>query len=62
MQVQVLYTKPTRSGGRIAHVKAGSLFGDVPCDRNIEPGLAELTTKLYRFQGRLMVTLKVQPQ
>ena len=60
-QVQILQVRVVGKGFRVAHVKAGDLFGDVPCVDGLEPGaMACLKTSLVVVGGRLQASLKAE--
>lgn len=61
MQVDVLAVREVGKGLKIAHVKAGRFFGDVPAARDVEPQQpAFLRITLVAREGRLGASLKVE--
>lgn len=60
MKCEVLAVRETKNGFRIAHIKVGQLYGDVPCDRqfaqakeaNLKPNLR---VRNGRFEAFLLV-------
>lgn len=61
MICEVLGIKQTRTELRIAHVKVGQLFGDVPCDKHfIEAKQANLKPNLRVRNGRFEAFLQVE--
>lgn len=63
MQVLVLQIRTVGKGIRIAHVQAGTLFGDVPATEDVfEGNQAQLVTTMGVRDGRLQAFLKVQKQ
>jgi len=62
MKVEVLQVRIVGKGIRIAHVKAGDLFGDVPARDGVQVGqLAMLKNGLRVRDGRLIAALYVEP-
>lgn len=61
MLCEVLGVKPTRTDLRIAHIKVGNLFGDVPCNKDfIEAKQANLKPNLRVRNGRFEAFLEVE--
>lgn len=61
MEVQVLGIRNTQTGKTIAHVRAGNLFGDLPCDPDVVVDkTAKLVIKLHVFDGRLQANCRVE--
>lgn len=61
MEVQVLGIRSTQAGKNIAHVRAGNLFGDVPCESDVtSDSQAKLVIKLHVFSGRLQANCRVE--
>lgn len=61
MKCEVLSVRETPRGFRIAHVKVGQMYGDVPCDRQFsERPQAELKPHLRVRNGRFEAVLRVQ--
>jgi len=61
MKVQVLQVRTLGKGIRIAHVKAGDMFGDVPARDGVQVGQpATLKNSIYLRDGRLMAGLYVE--
>lgn len=61
LQVDVLSVRPTRGGLKIAHVKAGEFFGDVPAMADVQEGApAHLRVTLVCREGRLGASLRCE--
>jgi len=61
LQVEVLSVRPTRGGLKIAHVRAGEFFGDVPATGDvIEGAAAHLRVTLVCRDGRLGASLRCE--
>ena len=61
MKVQVLQIRIVGKGLRIAHVKAGDLFGDVPAGDGVNEGqVALLKNSVRSIAGRLQSSLRVE--
>lgn len=62
MKVHVLGIRIVGKGIRIAHVKAGELFGDVPARDGVQAGQAgSLKNTVMVRDGRLIASLYVEP-
>ncbi len=63
MDVQVLSVRAVGKGLKIAHVRAGEMFGDCPASEQVsESGPATLRVKLIVREGRLAASLRVEPK
>lgn len=61
MEVNVLAVRMVGKGLKIAHVKAGEFFGDVPATDEVEPGQpAYLRISLVARDGRLGASLRCE--
>ena len=61
MQVQVLGVRVVGKGLKIAHVKAGKFFGDVPAEEGVEPGAPGwLRIELVCRDGRLGASVRCE--
>jgi hypothetical protein len=62
MDVQVLQVRIVGKGVRIAHVKAGDMFGDVPARDGVQAGQSAVLKNILRVRdGRLVAALYVEP-
>lgn len=61
MDADVLAVRTVSKGLRIAHVKVGQVFGDVPAGADVEAGAAAmLKVTLVSREGRLGASVKVE--
>jgi len=61
MKCEVLAVRETKNGFRIAHIKVGQLYGDVPCDRQFTyDQIAELKPHLRIRNGRFEAALRIE--